>query len=150
MAQRKSVITLVGVKQAREGLTFVHRGASSKCEGCEYYRTCIEKLEAGRVYEVVRLYEKVFPCGLHEAGVRVVGVVESKIAAAVPPRLAVEGAIVTFTRQACDAQGCPYSGICAPLGLIDGERCVIVEVGGNVPCPRDVSLAKVALRRVPS
>jgi len=76
-AKEEKIITMVGVKQARKGFEFLHESPSEKCEKCKYYRVCIGNLEAGRVYRIVGLREKTFPCPLHEGGVRVVEVVES-------------------------------------------------------------------------
>lgn len=150
MIRKKPIVTFVGAKQAREGLAFIHKGGSPECKDCKYYQICVGKLEAGRVYRVVKLYERVFPCKLHEAGVKVVGVVESDITATIPSRLAMEGAVVTFLRQECDMQNCEHHEYCAPLGLADKDRCAIVEVKENVSCPRGLSLVRVALRRLPA
>jgi len=147
---KKPVITLVGVMQAREGFVFIHQGTSAECEGCEYHEVCIKNLETGRVYKIVRMREKTFPCKLHEKGVRVVEVVESDILAALPSKLAIEGAVITFQKQDCDVQACEHFEHCVPCGLLDGDRCAIVEVGGNVACSGGSSLVKVVLRRLPA
>jgi len=147
---KKPVVTLVGVRQAREGFVFIHQGTSLECEGCEYHEVCVKNLESGRVYKIVRVREKTFPCKLHEKGVRVVEVVESDILAALPSKLAIEGAVITFRKQECDVQACEYFERCVPCGLLDGDRCVIVEVGGNVACSGGLSLVKVVLRRLPA
>lgn len=147
---KKPVVTLVGVRQARDGFVFIHQGISSECEDCECNEVCIKNLENGRVYKVVRVREKTFPCKLHEKGVRVVEVVESDILAALPSKLAIEGAVITFRKQECDVQACEHFEHCVPCGLLDGDRCVIVEVGGNVACSGGLSLVKVVLRRLPA
>ncbi|MFQ6080949.1 MAG: UPF0179 family protein [Candidatus Bathyarchaeia archaeon] len=150
MVQERSVITLVGVRQAKEGFVFIHQGPSSGCEDCEYYQVCIKNLETGRVYKVVRLREKVFPCKLHEAGVRVVEVVESDILAALPLKLAIEGAVVTFRKAECDIHACEHYELCVPRGLVNGDHCTVLEVGENVACSKGLSLVKAVLRRLPS
>jgi len=150
LVQEKSVITLVGVRQAEEGFIFIHQGLSSGCEGCEYYQVCIENLEVGRVYKVVELREKVFPCRLHEAGVRVVEVVESDILAALPSKLAIEGAIITFQKVECDVQACEHHQLCVPRGLFNGDHCTILKIEENVSCSKGLPLAKAVLRRLPS
>jgi len=102
----------------------------------------------GRVYEVVGLRDKTFPCRLHEDGVRVVEVVESDIPATVPSRKALEGAVITFQSQRCDALPCEHSELCEPVGLCDGDRCKIVEVREKIKCKRGLSLVKVLLSRL--
>ena len=144
------MITLVGVRQAKEGFVFIHQGPSSNCEHCEYYQVCIKNLEAGRVYKVVRLREKVFPCMLHEAGVRVVEVVESDILAALPSKLAIEGAVITFQKVECDIQSCEHYELCVPRGLANGNQCTVLKIGENILCPNDLSLVKAVLRRLRS
>lgn len=150
LVQERPVITLVGVRQAKKGFVFIHQGPSSGCEDCEYYQVCIKNLEAGRVYRVVMLREKVFPCRLHEDGARVVEVVESDISATLPSKLAIEGAVITFQRAECNAQACEHRELCAPRGLVNGDHCTVMKIGDNVACPKGLSLVKAALRRFPS
>ena len=147
MSKVKKLITLVGIKQAKEGFTFIHHGFSPKCEGCEYSQVCIGNLEVGRVYKVVKLREKVFPCRLHEGGVRVVEVVESEILSSLPSKLAIEGAVINFQSQRCDTPLCEHYDLCVPDGLFNGDYCTILSVKENIPCPKGLQLVKVALKR---
>jgi len=148
--QKKPVVTFIGFRQAKKGFIFIHQGPSSECADCEYYQVCIKNLEVGRVYRIVRLREKIFPCKLHEAGARVVEVVESEILATISSKLAIEGAVITFQRQECDMQTCEHYEHCVPRGLIDGDRCTILEVGENVSCSMGLSLVKAVLCRLPA
>ena len=149
-AKKEKIITMIGVKQARKGFEFLHESPSEKCEKCEYYRVCIGNLEAGRVYRIVGLREKTFPCPLHEGGVRVVEVVESEISAVIPQRIALEGAVITFHKIACGNLACKYRNLCFPVGIYDGDRCEIVELGEKIDCEAGNSLRIVKLRRIPS
>lgn len=144
----KSIITLIGVRQAKKGLKFVHQMLSEKCVGCQLYRVCIENLEQGRVYEIVSLRDRKFPCVLHDEEVRVVEVVESDIISAVPQKLALEGAIITFYAQNCENQNCGFKTLCKPIGLFDGDKCQIVKVEDRIECPLGYELVKVLLRRI--
>ena len=144
------MITLIGVRQAREGFAFIHQGPSPECEGCPYYQVCIENLDAGRVYEVVGLREKIFPCKLHEIGARVVEVIESDILAALPSKATIEGAVITYQKQECSIQECQLYERCVPRGLVNGDRCLILEVGEKVKCSRGLPLVRVVLRRLPA
>jgi len=148
--KKDKIITLVGIKQARKGFEFLHESPSEKCKKCEYYRVCIENLEVGRVYRVVGLREKVFPCPLHEGGARVVEVVESEISAAIPQKLALEGAIITFHKITCENFACKYRSLCFPIGIYEGDRCEIVSIGERIDCEMKNSLRAVKLRRIPS
>ena len=144
------LITLIGVRQAKEGYAFIHHGPSSLCEDCKYRRVCIESLEVGRIYEVVGIREKIFPCKLHEAGVRVVEVTESGIRAALSHKLAIEGAVIIFQQQECDMQTCKNYEICVPRGLLKGDRCRISEIGEKIVCPKDLLLVIAVLQRLPA
>jgi len=150
LVQKRSVITLVGVRQARKGFVFIHQGPGSGCEGCEYHQVCIRNLEVGRAYEVVRLRKKVFPCKLHEAGVRVVEVVESDILVALPPKLAMEGAVITFWARECYVEACEYYELCIPQGLLSADHCAVLKIGEKIACSRGLPLVKTVLRRLPS
>lgn len=99
----------------------------------------------GRVYEIVGLRERTFPCKLHEDGVRVVEVVGGDVPAAVPSRVALEGALITFQPQKCESLPCEYSELCEPVGLRDGDRCKVLEVDEKIKCKRGLSLLRVLL-----
>jgi len=144
----KPIITLIGVRQAKKGLKFIHEPSSEKCKDCQLYRVCIENLERGRVYEIVGLRNKKFPCLLHDEGVRVVEVVESDIASTVPQKSALEGATITFHAQNCENQFCKFKSLCEPVGLFDGDKCQIVKVENKIECPLGYDLVKVLLRRI--
>lgn len=150
MTRERSVITLVGVRQAKEGFVFIHQGSSQKCGGCQYYSICIENLEVGRVYKIVGLRENVFPCRLHESGARVVEVVEPEISAALPSKLAIEGAVITFLKIDCDVQACENREICFPRGLVNKDQCTVLKIGENLACSKGLSLVKAMLHRLPS
>lgn len=144
----KPIVTMVGIKQAGEGFVFLHEGPVKGCEGCECYRVCMENLEPGRVYRIVGLRGKTFPCRIHEDGTRVVEVVESEVYGVIEARLAFEGGIMTFRPQACGEILCPNHGRCVPKGLLEGDRCRIVKVCEEADCLLGQVLVLVVLQRV--
>jgi len=148
--KKEKIITMVGVKQARKGFEFLHETPSEKCKKCQYYKVCIGNLEAGRVYRIVGLREKTFSCPLHEGGVRVVEVVESEISAAIPQKIALEGAVITFHKIVCENFTCKYRGLCFPVGIYDGDRCEIVGLSDKIDCKVGNLLRIVKLRRISS
>lgn len=148
--EKDRVITFVGAKQAKRGFKFLVVTPPTRCEKCEYHHVCIENLEVGRIYEVTRLRENVFPCPLHSEGVRVVEVVEADIPAAIPSRMAVEGASIVFRLHECEENLCKKADLCRPVGLMEGDKCVILAVEEEVECEEGLSLVKVKLRRVSS
>jgi len=145
---KRRIITLVGVKQARKGLKFLHEKSSEKCENCEYYKVCIGNLETGRVYKIVKLRDKVFPCPIHEGGVKVVEVVESEIFAAISEKMALEGAVIIFHPEECENISCKYKNLCFPTGLYMGDRCEIVKVEDKIECEKGLQLVKAELKRI--
>jgi hypothetical protein len=148
--KKRRIITLISAKQARKGFKFVFHTSSAQCENCGYYHVCIESLESGRVYQVTSLRKNIFPCPLHEEGVRVVEVVEAKALTAIPSKLAVEGATIVFKTQLCKEITCKNAVLCRPVGLVDGDKCIIVEVKGKLDCIEGSSLVKAKLRRISS
>lgn len=146
--KRRSIITIVGLKQARNGFTFLHEGPAEDCKGCEFFGVCMKNLEPGRVYEVTAVRDKVFPCRIHDEGTRVVEVVESDIDGAMEARLAFQGGIITFQPQVCENVSCRNNRKCVPNGLRKGDRCKILEVDGQTECPLKKTLVFVVLRRL--
>jgi uncharacterized protein (UPF0179 family) len=147
--KNESLITFVGIRQAKEGYTFIHQsGNSPHCKECKYYQICIKKLEAGRIYRIIGVRKNTFPCLLHEEGVRVVEVTESDILTTIPSKFAIEGAIIIFQLQDCNMQDCRNYDLCFPKGLFKEDRCMILRIDEGVKCDKDFSLVKVFLRRL--
>ena len=108
----------------------------------------MNNLNVGRIYRVVRCREKILECKIHEAGAKAVEVVESDISAIIPQKLAMEGAVITYNRQECNAQECGNFEKCIPNGLLDEDRCLVVKVVRKVKCASARSLAEVVLQRI--
>ena len=149
MSEKKVLVTLVSINQAKEGFTFLHKGAAPKCEQCEYFHVCVKNLEPGRVYRVVGLREKRVQCESAETDMIVVEVIESEIEGAIPSKQAMEGAVMFFQTGECHKEGCENLDLCFPKGLLNGDRCQEVKITGNLRCPQGLSLTKVVLQRAP-
>lgn len=145
---RKRIVVIVGLKQAKIGFVFLYEGHLEECEDCELFKVCMENLEVGRVYRIVNVRAKEFPCKVHEDGVKVVEVVESEIEAAVESRLKVPSVIMTFTPQHCEKASCIYYANCQPKGLVSGDKCSIIEIIDRIKCPLKRSLILATLARV--
>jgi len=139
-------ISLVGIKQAKEGFVFLHQGSIEECKNCKLLKVCLENLESGRVYEVVGVRDKTFKCKVHDEGVRVVEVQKANTEASIDKRLAFEGVTITYKKQECENSSCPDYKVCIPLGLRNGDKCKIFKIGDLVKCPREKSLVRVILR----
>jgi uncharacterized protein (UPF0179 family) len=105
-------------------------------------------LEAGRVYRVVEVREKTFPCDVHADGAQIVRVEEPELEVAIESRLAFPGGIITFAPPDCGRHGCPAYLRCVPAGAANGDRCRVMTVDGEVECPVNRSLRLATLRRV--
>lgn len=143
-------ITIVGFKQAKKGFTFLHSTALEECKPCELLKTCMESLEPGRVYTVIKVRNKVFPCQVHEEGVRVVEVEEPSLEVAIEPRICFSLATITFHPQGCNNPQCKNIRICAARGLIEGDKCKILEVKERLECPLKRTLVRALVEREPA
>jgi len=142
----KGKITLLGVKQAKVGFTFIHGSEAEECNSCEYRKICVRSLEKGRVYEVTEVLDRVLPCKLHEGGVKAVRVVNAAITVAVRSKQAIEGAIITFKPIKCDISSCSCRELCSPTGLFEGDKCKIERLYGRIPCLKGLDLVKAVVR----
>ncbi len=141
----KPKITMVGLKQAREGFTFVMAEPTADCRDCELIGTCMN-LETGRVYTVVKTRNKVFPCRVHEEGVRVVQVKEPPIEAAIEQRAAFPLSVITVKPRMCRTK-CENLALCAPPGLSSEDKCQILEIRGRIECPLNQRLVRAMVKR---
>lgn len=141
------IVTLCGVKQAKPGFKFIAYKPTRRCLECRLYKVCVGKLEPSRLYKVVEVKNRVFPCPLHEDGVRLVVVEENSVEAAMEDKLIVEGATLIFKPVKCSLE-CANRGLCTPEGLKKGDRCLILKVGDRLECLGGLKLRKVLLKRV--
>ncbi len=150
MAEVKTIITLLGVGQAKINEIFIHKGSGSKCSKCKYYNVCVKNLESNRIYRVVNVRDKILKCEPYGLEMRVVEVVEAEVLSAIPSKQAIEGAVLTFHPQNCDEEDCENLKLCSPEYLRDNDRCKVVAVHESLNCPKGFRLKKVLLRRLPS
>ncbi len=144
---KRTIITLVGTRQARKGFSFLNEGPLKECENCTLFKVCVAKLEAGRVYMVTSIRDKIFPCPIHEEGVQVVEIVEPDIQANIERRLAFPCGTITFQPQQCKEVACSAYTKCVPHGIKTGDKCRIVEVKEKVVCPLKHRLVSAVLQR---
>ncbi|WP_455368450.1 UPF0179 family protein [[Eubacterium] cellulosolvens] len=139
-------VTLIGKKQARIGFRFLFEGEAGLCSGCSVKKVCIENLKHGRLYEIVKISDRSFPCILHSEEAVVVEVSEPLIDTAILSKTAISGAIIKYEKHECDKWDCPNWSKCFPSGLTQGDRCKVDKVKGSLVCPWGVQLLLVSLQ----
>ncbi|MBS7651343.1 MAG: UPF0179 family protein [Candidatus Bathyarchaeia archaeon] len=142
-------VTLLGEGQARIGYRFLYENIEGLCVECDVRNVCMGNLESGRVYEVRKVSGKRFPCILHAGPAVLVEVEEPHVEVAIQPRLAIIDAIITYTSSKCSNPTCEHWDKCYPKGLVDGDRCRVVEVKDSLSCPSEGLLLLVSLQRCP-
>jgi uncharacterized protein (UPF0179 family) len=145
------ILTLVGTKQAKAGLTFLHCGAVESCNDCKLTKVC-QKLEPGRVYEVIKSRGIVHDCLIHEGGVTLVEVKEASVLAMLDSRSSIPGASMVYSAKKCSEVDCERAKYCSPLGLHEGDRFRVEEVleKATSKCQNSELLALCRLRRIPA
>jgi uncharacterized protein (UPF0179 family) len=149
MDDKEETITVVGVKQSKTGFLFLHEKPLAECKDCRLYKVCMTNLEAERVYEIIEVRNKNFPCNIHEEGVQVVKVVEADREVAINPKFVFPQAIITYQTHECHNMSCLNHSTCVPQGLKNGDKVKILKVKEAVACPERHSLIEVILRRLP-
>lgn len=149
VAKQKALVTLVGVKQAKIGFTFIDGGPIKNCKECKLSKTCVERLEPERVYTVTAVRKKTFPCKVHEEGVQVVEVAERDAEVSIEEKLAIQDCILTFQPQECRKVYCENCRVCLALGLKTGDKCRVIEIKGRIKCQLGRTLVHSVLRRLP-
>lgn len=124
----KEIVTMVGETQASKGFKFIASTPPGVCKGCRLFNVCMGRLVPGRVYEVVEVREKQHYCQLYEGKVWVAKVMEAPIEVLIKTQFAVEGAILSFSKEECEENGCILKSYCRPEGIMKGEKVKIVKV----------------------
>ncbi len=124
------IVTLIGEKQAKEGEEFIFMGPAKRCDGCRLKKACAN-LEVGRRYRVERIREGMkHECPIHEGGVCVVEVTEPPIKAIIEAKQAVKGSKIVFKTLDCEPS---LSDLCHPPGLMNGDKCTVLDVITDIP-----------------
>ncbi|MEA2074415.1 MAG: UPF0179 family protein [Euryarchaeota archaeon] len=142
-------VTLIGTKLAKEGDEFIFLGTSNKCEECKLKNTCAN-LVVGRRYRIEKVRNEMkHDCYIHEDGVCVVEVTEATITAAIEATYAFKNSRIVFEPPNCKEYDCELFCSCHPAGLIEGDKCTILDVIGDAPgeCKKGRVLKLVTLRR---
>ena len=135
------LITLVGKKMAKEGVEFVYLGINDICRSCRLKTVC-SNLQEGRTYRIVKIRDKTHECPLHEEGVVVVEVEKLPIEVNIKKEEA-EATAVSYHAIKCDRVLCDEYDACVP-GIREKDYRIL-EVVGDVKCPRGLSLRKVLI-----
>jgi len=140
------LITLIGEKLAKKGLTFMYQRPAKACEDCRYKSVCIDPLETGRIYKIKEVKDIVHTCPIHEGRkVKVVEVEKADIEALIDAKMAFEGSVVLFETPECDEE-CNMRSLCFPEGIRASDKCKIKKNLGKVDeCKKGYKLNKVLL-----
>ncbi len=135
------VVTLVGVKIAKEGNEFLYYGMANTCKNCKLKNVCLN-LEEGRVYKILKVREKKHDCPLHEGGVIAVEVEKIPYKINVKEQEA-EATSISFKPIRCNEFSCNEYQFCNPK--IKEKEYRILRVLGNVECIKGYKLKKIVI-----
>lgn len=142
------MITLIGEDLAKVGLSFIFDGPAESCEKCRFKASCVDNLEKGRKYTITNVKDIDQKCELHDKGiVKAVEIKRSDLEGFIDSKKVFVGSNITYETPDCDIE-CVFHKYCFPDGLIDGDRCVILENLGKQDgdCAKGFNLTKVHLR----
>ncbi|MCD6447453.1 MAG: UPF0179 family protein [Thermoplasmata archaeon] len=133
------LITLIGKKLAQEGNEFVYLGITQQCKNCRLKTVC-SNLQEGRTYRITKIRDKTHQCKIHDGGVIVVEVEKLPAEVNVKEKEA-EATAIEYHRIKCNNVACKEYEACVPK--IKEKEYKIIEVKGNVECPRGFKLKKI-------
>ncbi len=141
------MITLIGKSLAVKGQEFVFLGPADECENCRFKSSCVGNLEKNRKYIVVDIKENEQKCPIHaEESVIPVEVDRAKIDVLTTSKNIFEGSTFTYNAPDCD-ETCDFHDLCFPEGLIENDKCIVLENGGKhkQECKKGYKLNKLTL-----
>lgn len=141
------MITLIGKDLAIKGQEFVFLGPADECENCRFKSSCVGNLEENRKYVVVDIKDNEQKCPIHSQGAVVpVEVERAQIDLLTSSKSIFEGSTFTFNAPDCD-EACDYHDLCFPDGLIENDKCIVLENNGKhkEECRKGYKLNKLTL-----
>jgi uncharacterized protein len=138
-------VTVVGERWARPGARFYNEQPCEVAEACPVAKAC-QNLPYGREYDVVAVRPVHHAsCVVHEAGARVVEVVEAPLRATLD-RSKTRGTAARWSPPVCHIRGCANWDRCFPHGVEAGREYVLERVEEALKCPMGHQLVGVQLR----
>ncbi|MGC9019790.1 MAG: UPF0179 family protein [Candidatus Methanodesulfokora sp.] len=122
-------IILVPSYLAHQDESFIFISSASECNKCKHRPACVEGLMPGRVYRIIEVREKTFECSVH-GEVKPVKITMSDLRAALPEKIAIEGALVNFPSIKCNDMRKRMYDLCNPPGIKPGDRVLIKKIEG--------------------
>lgn len=125
------MITLIGRDLAKKGTSFIFYGPAEECESCRFKASCVDSLEKDRRYEIVDIRDNEQKCPIHDGNAVVpVDVERAPIRILTTSRNVFEGSTFQYVPMDCD-EDCEYRPLCVPEGLIENDKCIIIESNGK-------------------
>lgn len=141
------MITLIGKDLAKKGTSFIFYGPAEECESCRFKSSCVDTLERNRMYEILDVRDNEQKCPIHEGNAVVpVEVEKAPIELLTNSRNIFEGSTFQYIPIDCD-EDCEYREYCVPEGLVENDKCIIVESEGKHKgeCKKGYRLNKITL-----
>jgi uncharacterized protein (UPF0179 family) len=136
------IVTLIGERQAKEGVEFVYRGPLTECKECKLKTVCFN-LDIGARYRIKSIRDVHHDCRIHEDGVRVAEVERIQTKGSVSKKAALEGSTVSHEDIKCRTLGCANYRICHPIGLEKNAKVRIAKIKGDLSCTEGNRLVEV-------
>ncbi|MDL2246857.1 UPF0179 family protein [Methanobrevibacter sp. OttesenSCG-928-K11] len=125
------MITLIGKDLAEKGLSFIFYGPSKECESCRFKSSCVDSLEENRKYIIKDVRDNEQKCPIHDENIVLpVEIDRANINVLSNSKNIFEGSIFNYTPTECD-EDCEFKNCCFPEGLIEGDKCIILENKGK-------------------
>jgi uncharacterized protein (UPF0179 family) len=142
----KVSVTLISRKLAKPGTVFQFLGPLVDCKDCPLKNVCFD-LDFGKFYKITALRAKEHACLLYQDNKVVsIEIEETPVQLNLPKKQAIEGGIITYSEPNCDNIDCDNYSLCKMLGLKDGMKLTIIDVGDKVDCPNGLDLVKVLVK----
>jgi len=136
------ILTVVNSEIAKRGYKFIFEKNNLQCMGCILKKICIDKLERGRVYEIVNVRDKEHFCKLLNGKVSIVEVKLASIELSIERKNAIEGVIIRYHPINC-LTPCANIMYCKPPGLFKDDKIKIEKILGPICCMGGKDLVKV-------
>ncbi|WP_178647564.1 UPF0179 family protein [uncultured Methanobrevibacter sp.] len=125
------MITLIGKDLAKKGTSFIFYGPAEECESCRFKSSCVDSLEEGRKYDIIEVRDNEQKCPIHSENIVVpVEVERASIKLLTNSKNVFEGSTFRYVPIDCDEE-CEFKEYCVPEGLIEGDKCIIIESEGK-------------------
>ncbi|TFG10748.1 hypothetical protein EU534_00615 [Candidatus Heimdallarchaeota archaeon] len=142
------VISLVPKAVAKEGYQFTHLGGTETCKSCKFISVCVNSLEIGSTYEIIKVREKEHSCLIDDGLMVVCDLKEMNDLLTVKFQKFLDDVVITRKPIDCIEDLCENYDYCVSEKYALISKVKVLKNKGKIHCPLKYDLVLIEGKKI--